>query len=433
MRSQRILKSVVGLTFVLLVSTAVWGQEYQIVRAEYGAGNRWVDVTHQLQEIAASNPTFRMGNSTFGVDPAPGVVKSLRILARNGRGRERTFQYREGSTVDGSMFAGWGGGAYSGGGYWGGGGQDADAGQYRIVRAEYGAGNSWVDVTGRLREIASTDARFRMGNSTFDVDPAPGTVKSLRILARAPRGGMRTFEYREGSTVDGAMFSGWSRGEWGEGFGGGYGGGYGDDADAGQYRIMRAEYGAGNRWVNVTGRLRQIASTDARFRMGNSTFDVDPAPGQVKILRILARGPRGGTRTFEYREGSTVDGALFSGWSGGDWGDRDDDDDRRGWRDRDDRHDRGDEGGQYQIVKAEYGAGNRWVNVTQRLREIASSNNTFRMGNSTFGVDPAPGSVKTLRILAKDPRGSQRTFEYREGSTVDGSIFSGWGRGDWGR
>src|SRR5438067_13837930 len=95
MRSRRILKSVVCLTFVLLVSTAVWAQEYQIVRAEYGAGNLWVDVTHQLQEIAASNTTFRMGNSTFGVDPAPGVVKSLRILARNGRGRERTFQYRE--------------------------------------------------------------------------------------------------------------------------------------------------------------------------------------------------------------------------------------------------------------------------------------------------------------------------------------------------
>ncbi len=422
MRSQRILKMIVLMLFALMASSAVMAQEYQILRAEYGAGNRWVDVTRQLQSIAASNPTFRMGNSTFGVDPAPGVVKSLRILARDGRGRERTFQYREGSTVDGSMFAGWGSGYWGGGGY----GYDADAGQYRIVRAEYGAGNSWVDVTRRLREIASTDATFRMGNSTFDVDPAPGTVKSLRILARAPRGGMRTFEYREGSTVDGAMFSGWSRGDWGDGgFGGSYGGYGGYDRDAGQYRIMRAEYGAGNRWVDVTRRLRQIASTDATFRMGNSTFDVDPAPGALKTLRILARAPRGGTRTFEYREGSTVDGSLFTGWSRGDWGDGDRDD----WRDRNDRRD---EGGQYQIIKAEYGAGNRWVNVTQRLREIASSNTTFRMGNSTFGVDPAPGTVKVLRILAKDPRGGQRTFEYREGSTVDGAVFSGWSRGDWG-
>jgi len=24
-------------------------------------------------------------------------------------------------------------------------------------------------------------------------------------------------------------------------------------------------------------------------------------------------------------------------------------------------------------------------------------------------------------------------FEYREGSTIDGAQFAGWGRGDWGR
>jgi hypothetical protein len=233
------------------------------------------------------------------------------------------------------------------------------------------------------------------------------------------------------------MFSGWSRGDWGDsgGYGGGYGGGgYGDDADAGQYRIIRAEYGADNRFVDVTRRLRQIASTDARFRMGNSTFDVDPAPGRVKTLRIMARGPRGGNRTFEYREGSTVDGALFTGWSRGDWGDGDRDDwrdrDRDGGRDHD--RDRYDQGGQYRIVRAEYGAGNRWVNVTQRLKEIAYSNATFRMGNSTFNVDPAPGVVKTLRILTKDSNGRDRAFEYREGSTVDGSVFTGWSRGDWG-
>ena len=213
MRSARLLKFVVCLLFTLIVSTAALAQEYQIVRAEYGAGRRWVDVTGQLQSIASSNSTFRMGNSTFGVDPAPGIVKSLRIFARDGRGRERRFEYREGSTVDGSMFAGWGGNHFGGGDY------DADAGQYRILRAEYGAGSSWVDVTRRLRDIASTDATFRMGNSTFDVDPAPGTVKTLRILARAPGGRERTFEYREGSTVDGAMFSGWSRGDWGGGGG----------------------------------------------------------------------------------------------------------------------------------------------------------------------------------------------------------------------
>ena len=117
MRSARLLKFVVCLLFTLIVTTAALAQEYQIVRAEYGAGRRWVDVTGQLQSIASSNSTFRMGNSTFGVDPAPGIVKSLRIFARDGRGRERRFEYREGSTVDGSMFAGWGGNHFGGSDY----------------------------------------------------------------------------------------------------------------------------------------------------------------------------------------------------------------------------------------------------------------------------------------------------------------------------
>ena len=42
------------------------------------------------------------------------------------------------------------------------------------------------------------------------------------------------------------------------------------------------------------------------------------------------------------------------------------------------------------IIRAEYGYGSQRVDVTQRLRDIAKSNNTFRMGNSTFGIDPSP-------------------------------------------
>jgi len=54
------------------------------------------------------------------------------------------------------------------------------------------------------------------------------------------------------------------------------------------------------------------------------------------------------------------------------------------------------------------------------------------MGNDRFVVDPDPGHVKTLRIYARGPNGSERMFEYREGSVVDGSQFRGWGSGEWG-
>jgi hypothetical protein len=196
-------------------------------------------------------------------------------------------------------------------------------------------------------------------------------------------------------------------------------------AAAQQYRIMHADYGWRDRRVDVTQRLRELARHDVRFRMGNSTFGIDPAQGHVKTLRIFAKGPDGRDRVFEYREGDTVDGAMFVGWGRGDWGDRDD-------RDHRDDH-RPDQQGQYVILKALYGVRGRNVDVTDRLRQIARSNAVFRMGNSTFGIDPAHGLVKTLRIFARGPNGDVRMFEFREGSTVDGAMFSGWGRGDWGR
>ena len=90
--------------------------------------------------------------------------------------------------------------------------------------------------------------------------------------------------------------------------------------DSGQYVILNAQYGTVNRHVDVTNRLKELARQDRTFRMGNSTFGIDPDPGQVKMLRIYARGPEGRDRVFEYREGSVVDGSQFRSWGSGDWG-----------------------------------------------------------------------------------------------------------------
>jgi len=90
--------------------------------------------------------------------------------------------------------------------------------------------------------------------------------------------------------------------------------------DSGQYVILSAQYGTARRHVDVTNRLKELARQDRIFRMGNSTFGVDPDQGQEKTLRIYARGPNGQERMFEYREGSTIDGSQFRSWGGNDWG-----------------------------------------------------------------------------------------------------------------
>ncbi|MBZ5706695.1 MAG: hypothetical protein LAN63_15205 [Acidobacteriia bacterium] len=89
--------------------------------------------------------------------------------------------------------------------------------------------------------------------------------------------------------------------------------------------------------------------------------------------------------------------------------------------------------GQYVILSAQYGTARHYVDVTNRLKELARQDRTFRMSNNTFGTDPDPGQVKTLRIYTRGPNGQERMFEYREGSTVDGSQFRSWGSGDWGK
>jgi len=195
--------------------------------------------------------------------------------------------------------------------------------------------------------------------------------------------------------------------------------------DSGEYRILQARYGTTQRNVDVTRQLQDLARRDQSFLIGNGTFGVDPDQGRVKTLRIFARAPNGQTQVFEYREGEVLDGSRFRGWSGGRWGDSNY---RGGW---DGRGDRGDEG-EYRIRQALYGTSRRHVDVTERLRELARSDRSFRLTNDLFGTDPDKGRVKTLHIYTRAPGGTSKTFEYREGSVVDGGQFVGWGRGDWG-
>jgi len=341
MRTQLVLKaSLVAIVLTMLASTFEMAQlngrdegQYQIVRAFYGTARRNVDVTDRLRQLAARDRTFRMGNSTFGVDPDQGVIKTLRIFARDRSGRERMFDYAEGSTVDGSLFVGWasgnwgrdkwnGGWGGSGGGPVGGDGRPGgvgpgavgDEGQYQIVQALYGTARRNVDVTDRLRQLAAQDRRFRMGNSTFGIDPDEGVVKTLRIFARDRSGRERMFEYTEGSTVDGALFTGWSSGNWGRerrtggwGAGGNTGGNSGFDAGNGAINIVSATYGAGRQRRDVTGRVRSMVR-DGRLSIpvNNDVLGGDPAPNVPKDLRVVVSSGRGREREVRVNEGQQL-------------------------------------------------------------------------------------------------------------------------------
>lgn len=201
-------------------------------------------------------------------------------------------------------------------------------------------------------------------------------------------------------------------------------------ADEGQYLILSAQYGTGAHHVDVTQRLRELARHDVRFRVTNGAWGVDPDRGVVKVLRIFARGPNGGERMFEYREGDWLDGAQFRGWGGGQWGRVEEW--SGNWEGGGPGPGPGGDAGAFVILSAQYGTREHHVDVTQRLRELARRDVRFRATNDVWGVDPDRGVVKVLRIYARGPRGHERMFEYREGDWVDGAQFRGWGGGDWG-
>ena len=275
----------------------------------------------------------------------------------------------------------------------------SDSGDYQILQARYGTAERNVDVTERLRELARQDRSFRMGNDTFGSDPDPGRAKVLRIYTRTRDGQARTFEFAEGSVIDGAQFSGWSGANWGRGTPvGGWQDGMGprDAADQGEYRILQAFYGTAERHVDVTQRLRELAAQDRNFTMSNSAFASDPDPGRAKTLRIFARARGGQQRLFEYREGSTVDGTLFTAWRGGAWAQNDQ---TIGWNGAPGQGAVAAVGG-IDIVNASYGSGSRRIDVTERVR--AQSRNgrlDVTVNNGWAGGDPAPGLQKTLWLI----------------------------------
>ncbi len=67
-----------------------------IIKAEYGAGNKWKDVTKILQGRVGGLPIVPLPspqyNSAFKGDPAPGIVKKLKVQYRiDGKASEATF------------------------------------------------------------------------------------------------------------------------------------------------------------------------------------------------------------------------------------------------------------------------------------------------------------------------------------------------------
>ena len=193
-----------------LFSTSARAQNrggWQVVKADWGAGNRRTDVTNQVRRLLSGNRPFVVNNGTMGGDPAYGAIKTLRIQATNSRGQPQQFTYQEGSTINPSEFfnnGGPGGPGYPGkpgfpppnSGYPGGGN-----GSLQITRAYYGLNNRTNDVTQRLRGMVRNGTlAVQVTNNNMGGDPAKGGDKVLTVIYRF-QGRERTSTVKEGNML----------------------------------------------------------------------------------------------------------------------------------------------------------------------------------------------------------------------------------------
>lgn len=154
---------------------------YRVLRARYGTEARNVDVTEQLRRLARRDRRIQVSNELFGVDPAYGETKTLRIYTRAADGGARVFEYREKEFVDGSLFRDrsegrWGRGPASH--------EEWDDGpQLVVLSASYGRGSRTRDVTRRLRGmVRGGHLDLTVDNQSLGSDPAPGRRKHLEVV-----------------------------------------------------------------------------------------------------------------------------------------------------------------------------------------------------------------------------------------------------------
>lgn len=168
---QRVFATIIGsMAFMFIFAGFAAAQGGELVAAEFGAGNRRIDVTQQVRSFMHDGVLrFDVTDQTFGADPARGHVKELFIRIKHWDGQVEEFRFPEYAHVNLVL--------------------DPDRGyeyhdrELHIMRAFYGGAGHFVDVTELLRrETRDGHVMFAVENATMGGDPDPNVVKVLRVL-----------------------------------------------------------------------------------------------------------------------------------------------------------------------------------------------------------------------------------------------------------
>lgn len=362
--------TVLAILLTVAFSSFAQSRHWELLRAEYGSGGTWVDVTERVRTLVNGDTlNMRVDNFTLGGDPAPGARKTLRLRVRDDYGREQLLTYPEKESFSLSIRSGYAdnpGGAgnyggppqpgyYAGAGNYGGPPQPAYGGGLQIIRADYGIDNRFANVTSRLASlIQGNSLSLRVTNETMGGDPAEDHPKALNVWYSF-NGRVANVTVNEKDTLNLPADS---------------------DFFAGRLRVMRAQYGIGSRYVDVTDLLNsQIQGDSLSLRVTNDVMGGDPDPAQRKQLIVFY--------IFNGRQSRVVVNEKgYLNLPGNDaWSPREYDD-------------------RMEVLEATYGAGDRRRDVTGLVRSQVRGNSLqLFVSNAAMGGDPAENQKKRLRVI----------------------------------
>jgi hypothetical protein len=155
------------LSFVLVPGKRLSAQGAgELLHAEYGAGNNWIDVTQRVGSMLRNNNAhFQVQSATFSTDPAVGEKKTFRLVTREADGHIQHLEFTDKQNIrlQGYKF------------------DDTTQG-LRILGAEYGAGSQLADVTSQVNaSLKGGQLTMQATSDTLGKDPAPKEPKLLTV------------------------------------------------------------------------------------------------------------------------------------------------------------------------------------------------------------------------------------------------------------
>src|SRR3954469_19601275 len=304
---------------------------WEIVRADYGSGNRWVDVTERVRSLVQNDSlNFTVDGSTLGAQSRRGRNRALRLQLKDNNVATRQVTYRENQQVRLQV-------------------NNTYQGRLHINRAVYGWGDRNSDVTSRLNsQIRSEQLNVLVNNQNMGGDPYPDHGKTLTVQYAA-NGQNRQIVLKEGDTLRLPT---------------------GNNSGYGNLHINRAIYGRDNHSNDVTSRLNsQIQNDQLNVLVNNQNMGGDPYPDHGKTLTVQY-AISGKNNELTFNEGATL--RLPTNNNSYD---------------------------SLQIKRAIYGWENQTADVTSRLNsQVQGDRLNLQVTDENMGGDPAYGHVKKLTV-----------------------------------